>query len=200
MRRPARDPGEAMITVAVRAPDARGGTLARPGVLSAYGVTVWLHGEGLRANTVAFLAVVLIHPLQAMNCRSERVRWWRLPPNPWIWAALAALVFAQWCAIYWAPLPRVLGTVPLATSDWIVLDSCRALAHCHPRVTQRSAPEPGRGIASSSIRSPAAARIEARDSFAERPIRGKARTPWARTPSRTVAMLARCTQDLRLSP
>jgi P-type Ca2+ transporter type 2C len=120
MKRPARDPGEAMITWHFGRRMLMEGLLLALGVLSAYGVTVWLHGEGPRANTVAFLAVVLIHPLQAMNCRSERVRWWRLPPNPWIWAALAALVLAQWCAIYWAPLARVLGTVPLVTSDWIV--------------------------------------------------------------------------------
>ncbi len=120
MKRPAREPSEAMITWQFGRRMLMEGLLLALGVLSAYGVTVWLHGVGPRANTVAFLAVVLIHPLQAMNCRSERVRWWRLPRNSWIWAALVALVFAQWCAIYWAPLARVLGTVPLATSDWVV--------------------------------------------------------------------------------
>ena len=37
-----------------------------------------------------------------------------------MWAALAALVLAQWCAISWLPLGRILGTVPLAPSDWAV--------------------------------------------------------------------------------
>ena len=120
MRRPAREPREAMITWRFGRWMLMEGTLLALGVLSAYAVTVWRYGVGPRANTVAFLAVVLIHPLQAMNCRSERVRWWRLPRNAWIWVALAALVLAQWCAISWPPLARVLGTVSLATSDWVV--------------------------------------------------------------------------------
>jgi Ca2+-transporting ATPase len=120
MNRRARDPREAMITWRFGRWMLIEGILLALGVLSAYVATVWLHGVGPRANTVAFLAVVLIHPLQAMNCRSELVGWWRLPRNVWTWVALAALVFAQWCAISWPPLARVLGTVPLATSDWVV--------------------------------------------------------------------------------
>jgi P-type Ca2+ transporter type 2C len=145
MRRPARDLGEAMITWHFGRRMLVEGLLLALGVLSAYGVTVWLHGEGPRANTVAFLAVVLIHPLQAMTCRSERVRWWRLPQNPWIWAALAALVFAQWCAIYWTPLARVLGTVPLATPDWIVSIFALLWPVAVLESLKRSAPEPGAG-------------------------------------------------------
>ena len=38
-------------------------------------------GLAERANTVAFLALVLVHPMQAMHCRSERVPVWRLPSN-----------------------------------------------------------------------------------------------------------------------
>jgi Ca2+-transporting ATPase len=145
MKRPARDPGEAMITWQFGRRMLVEGLLLALGVLSAYGVTVWLHGEGPRANTVAFLAVVLIHPAQAMNCRSVRVRWWRLPPNPWIWAALAALVFAQWWAIYWTPLARVLGTVPLAASDWIVSILALLWPIAVLEALKRSAPEPGSG-------------------------------------------------------
>jgi hypothetical protein len=54
------------------------------------------------------------------------------------------LGLAQWCAIYWAPLARVLGTVPLAT-DWIV----SILAVLWPiailESLKRSAPELGAG-------------------------------------------------------
>ncbi len=76
---------------------------------------------GPRAHTVAFVALVLIHPLQALHCRSTKAYWWRLPPNHLVWMALAALVAVQWWAVSWAPLTRLLGTVPLAAGDWLVV-------------------------------------------------------------------------------
>ena len=82
------------------------------------GVAGW---TGPRATTVAFVALVLIHPLQAMNCRSERVGWWRLPPNRLSWAALAVLGAVQWAAVSWTPLARLLGTVSLSAGDWGVV-------------------------------------------------------------------------------
>src|SRR6185436_4691080 len=52
--------------------------------------------------------------------------WWRLPPNHLVWVALAALVAAQWCAVSWSPLARLLGTVPLAAADWLVVAAALA--------------------------------------------------------------------------
>jgi hypothetical protein len=37
---------------------------------------------------MAFVALVLLHPFQAINCRSDDVGWWRLPPNGLAWGAL----------------------------------------------------------------------------------------------------------------
>ena len=62
-----------------------------------------------------------IHPLQALHCRSERTRWWRLPPNPLVWIALVALGIVQWGAVAWPPLSGLLGTVPLAIGDWLIV-------------------------------------------------------------------------------
>ena len=97
------------------------GSLLAAGALSAYLWVIWQAGAGSRATTMAFMALVLIHPLKAINCRSERLSWWRLPPNGYTWAALSVLVGLQWLSISVEPLARVLGTVPLAAADWAVL-------------------------------------------------------------------------------
>ena len=120
MKRPARDPREAMVTWPFGLRILLEGILLACGVLSAFLASVWRYGVGPRSSTVAFLAIVLIHAFQAMNCRSERVRSWRLPPNWWIWVAFVTLALAQWWAISWPPLTRVFGTVSLPASDWAV--------------------------------------------------------------------------------
>jgi len=47
--------------------------LLAAGVLSGYLWVVWREGAGAHANTIAFVALVLLHPFQAMNCRSDRL-------------------------------------------------------------------------------------------------------------------------------
>jgi hypothetical protein len=70
---------------------------------------------------MAFTALVLIHPFQALSCRSERLNWWRLRPNWWVPLSLLALLGAQWLTLEPGPLARLLGTVPLTGADWLVL-------------------------------------------------------------------------------
>jgi Ca2+-transporting ATPase len=120
MRRPPRATGEAIVTWAFGGRILGEGALLAAGVLSAYLWTMIQAGPGVRANTVAFLALVLVHPIQAMQCRSERVPVWRLPNNRLMWVALLVLAMAQWCATSWAPLADLLGTVPLSPVDWLV--------------------------------------------------------------------------------
>ena len=81
MRRPPRGRQDALVTWRLGRRMLAEGALLSAGVLGAYLWTVWQDGPGPRATTIAFVALVLIHPLQALNCRSERVGWWRLPPN-----------------------------------------------------------------------------------------------------------------------
>lgn len=121
MRRPPRDPREALLTWRFGGRILGEGALLAAGVLSLYLWAVWQEGPGPRAGTLAFVALVLIHPFQAMHCRSDRVGWWRLPPNRLVWASVLVLVGLQWVAVSWQPLARLLGTVPLAGSDWLVL-------------------------------------------------------------------------------
>ena len=78
-------------------------------------------GAGPRAHTVALVALVLAHPLQALHCRSAQQPWWRLPSNGLAWAALVALGIVQWIAVSWTPLAALLGSVPLGVADWLVV-------------------------------------------------------------------------------
>jgi Ca2+-transporting ATPase len=121
MHRPPRDRADALVTWRLGRRMLAEGMLLSAGVLGAYLWAVWQDGPGARANTIAFVALVLIHPLQAMNCRSERLGWWRLPPNGLSWIALAALWGIQWMAVSWTPLMRLLGTVRLSPGDWVLV-------------------------------------------------------------------------------
>ncbi len=120
MRRQPRDPREALVTRRFGMRILAEGVVLAAGPLSAYLWAVAQDGPGARATTIAFLTLVLIHPPQALNCRSDRLGWWRLPPNPLVWISLVALVLVQWVAITWPPLSRLLGTVSLAPGDWLV--------------------------------------------------------------------------------
>ena len=120
MQRPPRDPREGLVPRPLGARMLVEGALLAAGVLSGYAWMVAREGAGPPASTVAFLAVVLIQPLQALHCRSEHAAWWRLPANPLVGISLAVLVAVQWGAITWPPLARLLGTVPLGLEGWLV--------------------------------------------------------------------------------
>jgi len=121
MQRPPRDPRVPLVTWRLGGRLLVEGALLAAGVLSAYLWAVWSDGPGPRANTIAFVALVLIHPFQALACRSETVGWWRLPPNPLAWAALVVLTGVQWLTVSWSPLAALLRTAPLSAADWLVL-------------------------------------------------------------------------------
>jgi Ca2+-transporting ATPase len=121
MRRPPRDPREALITWRFGMRTLAEGAVLAAGVLSTY---LWIasrDGVGTSASTMAFMVVVLIHPLQALHCRSERRFSWQLPSNPLIWLVLLTLIGIQWAAVSVAPLAHLLGTAPLRSDDWPVL-------------------------------------------------------------------------------
>jgi Ca2+-transporting ATPase len=121
MQRPPRDPAEALVTWRFGARILGEGALLAAGVLGTY---LWTASSGDRAGaagTIAFTALVLIHPFQAMSCRSESLNWWQLRPNPWIPLSLLTLFGLQWLAIEWGPLARLLATEPLTGADWMIL-------------------------------------------------------------------------------
>jgi P-type Ca2+ transporter type 2C len=123
MERPPLDPSEALITWRFGVRILGEGSLLAAGVLSTYLWVVWNEGPGAPAATMAFMALVLIHPFQAMSCRSRRLSWWQLPPNPWVPLSLIALLALQWMALELRPLALLLGTTPLTRADWLVLAS-----------------------------------------------------------------------------
>jgi Ca2+-transporting ATPase len=121
MRRPPRAAGEAIVTWTFGARILGEGAVLAAGVLSAHLWAILTGGPAVRATTIAFLAMVLLQPLQAMHCRSERLPVWRLPPNPLVGLSLVALAGVQWIAVSWPPLARLLGTVPLSPADWLLV-------------------------------------------------------------------------------
>ena len=121
MERPPLDPAEALITWRFGARILGEGALLAAGVLGTYLWVVWHEGPGAPAATMAFMGLVLIHPFQAMSCRSTRLNWWQLPPNPWIPLSLIALLGLQWMAVELGPLAALLGTTSLTGADWLVL-------------------------------------------------------------------------------
>jgi Ca2+-transporting ATPase len=120
MRRPPRDPGAALVSRRAGTRMLVEGLLLSAGALSAYVWGIWQYGVGARAGTLAFLTLVLLHPFQALNCRSQSTVWWRLPPNRLIWVSVVALAVVQWLAIAPTPLARILHTAPLSGVDWLV--------------------------------------------------------------------------------
>jgi Ca2+-transporting ATPase len=118
MRRPPRDARDALVTWRFGRRMLAEGALLSAGVLGAYLWTVLQAGPGPRATTIAFVALVLLHPFQAIRCRSDRLAWWQLPPNGLAWTALVVLSGVQWLAVSWTPLANLLGTVRLSASDW----------------------------------------------------------------------------------
>jgi hypothetical protein len=116
------------------------------GVLGAYFWAVAEAGPGPRATTLAFMALVLIHPVQAMRCRSERVGWWRLPFNPLSWVALATLVGVQCLAVSVPSLahPR---SGAARSAGLALVDGERALARGAPRARRADAATSPMGLA-----------------------------------------------------
>jgi Ca2+-transporting ATPase len=100
------------------------GVLLSGGALTAYAWGIWQYGVGAHAGTLAFLTLVLLHPFQALNCRSQTRVWWRLPPNPLIWVSVITLAAVQWLATGPTPLAAVLQTAPLSVVDWLAATAC----------------------------------------------------------------------------
>jgi P-type Ca2+ transporter type 2C len=124
MRRRPHTPGAALVSWRAGSAMMIEGMLLSAGALSAYGWGIWQYGVGAHAGTLAFLTLVLLHPFQALNCRSQITVWWRLPANRLIWASVAILAIVQWLAIAPTPLAAILQTAPLSAADWVVATAC----------------------------------------------------------------------------
>jgi Ca2+-transporting ATPase len=124
MRRPPQASGATLVSWGAWGQTLIQGLLLSAGALTAYVWGVWQYDVGMRAGTLAFLTLVLLHPFQALNCRSDHVVWWRLPPNGLIWISVVVLAVVQWVAIAPTPLAGILATEPLSILDWLVATGC----------------------------------------------------------------------------
>ena len=79
--------------------------------------------SALRAQTVAFTALIVLEKFNAFNFRSLREPLWRvkLLSNPALLAAVASMLALQVLAVYAPPLQAILHLVPLATRDWLII-------------------------------------------------------------------------------
>jgi P-type Ca2+ transporter type 2C len=124
MRRRPHAPGAALVSWRAGGAMMIEGMLLSAGALSAYVFGIWQYGVGAHAGTLAFLTLVLLHPFQALNCRSQSMVWWRLPANRLIWASVVVLAIVQWLAIAPTALAALLQTAPLSAADWVVATAC----------------------------------------------------------------------------
>jgi P-type Ca2+ transporter type 2C len=90
--------------------------------LAAYAWALRSYGPGPHSRTVALFSLVAIQLGHTFNCRSRsRSTFEGIFRNPFIWAAVAAVVLLQIAAAYFAPLASVLDTVPPTPIDLVII-------------------------------------------------------------------------------
>ena len=133
MRRPPRDPEEAIVTPRFIGLIAWQGSLLTGVTLLAFAVGMRWHGtdgDGLgQATTMAFMTLALSQIFHAFNVRSRTRSAFtsRLFANAWLWGAVAICLILQAAAVYLPILQRVLHTTPPTASDWGVIAACSLL-------------------------------------------------------------------------
>lgn len=96
--------------------------------LMAYVWSLGKYGPGPHSHTIALFALVSVQLGHTFNCRSRtRSAFDGLFRNPFIWVAVLVVVTLQLFAAYFEPLAAVLGTVPPATVDWVIIGACGLL-------------------------------------------------------------------------
>ena len=122
MRRPPREPDQAILSRRFLRTIVTYSTLITVVTLAAYG---WSLGAGdpARAVTIAFMTLALAQLFHLGNARSRGpvLSWRRIGANPWALGAVPLVIALQVAAVYWEPLSTVLRTVPLVPSDWLLV-------------------------------------------------------------------------------
>jgi Ca2+-transporting ATPase len=79
--------------------------------------------KAVRAQTIAFTALILVEKANVLNFRSLSQSIVRSNPlgNPWIYVAILVMVLLQVAAVYMPILQEALHTVPLTAEDWLVV-------------------------------------------------------------------------------
>ncbi len=122
MRRPPRDPATALLSRRMVGAIGAYGAMITAVTLIAF---VWALSSGEntgRAETMAFLTLALAQIFHLGNARSSTAvtHPGAIIRNRWALGAVAFTISLQVIALYFPPLARVLGTVPLGVRDWVV--------------------------------------------------------------------------------
>jgi Ca2+-transporting ATPase len=123
MRRPPREPGEAILSRAFLGEIALFALLITGVVLMAFALALRGGGTEAHAVTVAFMTLALAQVFHLGNARGSGpvLGWRRATGNRWALAAVALTIGLQMIAVYAGPLARVLHVVPLGTRDWLLI-------------------------------------------------------------------------------
>jgi Ca2+-transporting ATPase len=129
MKRPPRDPQEALVSGGLVWLIAWQGVMLTGLTLMAFVVGLRWHGatgEGLRlATTMAFMTLALIQVVHAFNARAQRRSVLsRIFTNAWLWGATLLCLLLQLAAVYAPLLRRVLHTSVPSAADWAVIVAC----------------------------------------------------------------------------
>jgi Ca2+-transporting ATPase len=122
MKRPPRDPHEAILSRSFLGWIGGYGALITVVTLTAYLLTLH-HGSPERARTVAWMTLALAQSAHLANARSGTMMAdpGRMGTNRWALAALALVVSLQLLALHVPFLASVLGVAPIPAADWAVV-------------------------------------------------------------------------------
>lgn len=122
MRRPPRDPATALLSRRMVGAIAAYGAMITAVTLIAFVWALSSAENAGRAVTMAFLTLALAQIFHLGNARSSAAvtHPGAIIRNRWALGAVAFTISLQVIALYFQPLARVLGTVPLGVRDWMV--------------------------------------------------------------------------------
>ncbi|UZQ54484.1 cation-transporting P-type ATPase [Trichothermofontia sichuanensis B231] len=109
--------------------------------LVAYGYALGKYGLGPKASTVAFMSLTIGQVLHTFSCRSETHRWFdaeKLPPNPYVEAAIVGALVLQLLPLVVPGLGKILKITPLDPWDYGVIASAALLPLLINEATKRN--------------------------------------------------------------
>ncbi|MBS3964601.1 MAG: cation-transporting P-type ATPase [Methylomonas sp.] len=124
LKRPPRDPGEAIVLPKDYAQLLRESCVNSAGCLGVFGYSALRYGMGPKASTNAFMALTLGQLAQAYRCRSEQTSIFHpdgREPNRYLDAAIGFSVGLQLLAVALPPLRNLLRLAPVGPSDWLAI-------------------------------------------------------------------------------
>lgn len=90
--------------------------------LAAYFWSLQTYGAGAHTQTITLMTVCGVQLGHLYNCRSQtRSTFNGFFSNPYIFVATAIVIGLQLIAVYFAPLAKILGTMPPNNIDWLVI-------------------------------------------------------------------------------